>query len=74
MQTLLELAVLFIMIWGVCYMFGRNVADGFVRRTNRLAQNGVRHVGRSAGRAANAFPLAAGIFVIILVIMAADKC
>lgn len=79
MHALLALGCFLLAIYGFLYMIGGPArANRFARGVNRTAQRGVEHVGRGAGRtvnrAANAYPMVAGIIVIAIVILVMSRC
>ncbi len=79
MHALLALICFGIAIYGLLYMIGGPArANRFARGVNRTAQRNVERVGRGAGRtvnrAANAYPMAAGIIVIVIVILVMSRC
>jgi hypothetical protein len=63
------------MIYGFLMVVGGpRWANWFARGVNRTTQHGVRHVGRTTGRVAIAYPMAAGVAVIVGILVAMSRC
>ncbi len=63
-----------VMIYGLCWMVGgQATADRFARWANRMSQEAIVGLGRAFARLVSAFPFAAGIILIILLIMFLGK-
>ncbi len=68
-QVIVSLAVLGIVVYGLCWMVGgRRLASNYARGLDRTARRGVRSVGRGTGRLAMRYPLVAGIIVLLIVL------
>lgn len=71
---ILVLGVL-VMAYGFCYMVGgQRTANRYASGVRRVVANSARGVGRGTGRAATANPLAAGIVVLILMLVLLSRC
>ncbi len=67
-------ACLLLMGYGFARLFGENTANRYARGVGRAGRAGVRRVGRGTGRTAVRHPMAAGIIVILLVLLVMSRC